>query len=76
MAEALNLTGMLCPMPVLRTKKALAKLAPGQELTVHTDDPHAVEDLALFAQQSGHTLVRQTLQPDGRITEHVLRHKE
>ena len=51
---------MICPMPVLKTKRALGKVAPGEELTVRTDDPHAVEDLAMFARQSGHELVSQT----------------
>ena len=48
MSDALNLTGMLCPMPVLKTKKALAKVGAGDVVTVLTDDPHAVEDLRLF----------------------------
>jgi tRNA 2-thiouridine synthesizing protein A len=60
--DVLDLTGMVCPMPVLRTKRALGRLAPGEELVVRTDDPHAVEDLAVFARQSGHALISQ--QPD------------
>ena len=52
MSDALNLTGMLCPMPVLKTKKALAKVGAGDVVTVLTDDPHAVEDLRLFCEQS------------------------
>lgn len=60
MTEIVDLTGMICPMPVLKTKRALGKVAPGEELIVRTDDPHAVEDLAMFARQSGHELVSQT----------------
>lgn len=63
---------MVCPMPVLKTKRALAGLTPGQELCILTDDPHAIEDIALFAKQSGHTLVSQ--ETDGAaVTRHVLR---
>ncbi len=70
--KEINLCGMVCPMPVLKTKRALAGLAPGQELCVLTDDPHAIEDIALFAKQSGHTLVSQ--ETDGAaVTRHVLR---
>ncbi len=57
--QVLDLKGMVCPMPVLKTKRALGRLAPGEVLTVRTDDPHAIEDLALFARQSGHELIGQ-----------------
>ena len=41
-AEVLDLRGLACPLPVLRTKKALAKKAAGDVVEVLTDDPHAV----------------------------------
>ncbi len=70
--KEINLCGMVCPMPVLKTKRALAELDAGQDLCVLTDDPHAVEDIELFAKQSGHTLVSQ--ETDGAaVTRHVLR---
>lgn len=70
--KEINLCGMVCPMPVLKTKRALAELDAGQDLCVLTDDPHAVEDIELFARQSGHTLVSQ--ETDGAaVTRHVLR---
>ena len=48
----LDLRGLVCPMPVLRVKKALKPLAPHEELTVVTDDPHAPADIRTFAEQS------------------------
>ena len=70
MSDALNLTGMLCPMPVLKTKKALAKVGAG-------DDPHAVEDLRLFCEQSGHALLSQkALEGSAGVTEHQIRHRD
>ena len=70
--KEINLCGMVCPMPVLKTKRALAELDAGQDLCVLTDDPHAVEDIELCAKQSGHTLVSQ--ETDGAaVTRHVLR---
>ena len=77
MNDALDLRGMLCPMPVLKTKKALAKVSAGTEVTVLTDDPHAVADLRLFCEQSGHVLVRQEPEADHPgVTVHVIRHRD
>ena len=76
MSDALNLTGMLCPMPVLKTKKALAKVAAGDVVTVLTDDPHAVEDLRLFCEQSGHVLLSQKpVEGSAGVTEHQIQHR-
>ncbi len=63
---------MRCPMPVLKTKKALAALGAGEELSVLTDDPHAIEDIALFAKQSGHELLSQETDSSD-VTRHILR---
>ncbi len=63
---------MRCPMPVLKTKKALAALGDNEELCVLTDDPHAIEDIALFAKQSGHELLSQETDSTG-VTRHILR---
>ena len=77
MSNALNLTGMLCPMPVLKTKKALAKVGAGDVVTVLTDDPHAVEDLRLFCEQSGHVLLSQQAEEGSAgVTEHQIRHRD
>ena len=70
--KEINLRNMRCPMPVLKTKKALAALGVGEELCVLTDDPHAIEDIALFAKQSGHELLSQETDGSG-VTRHILR---
>ena len=74
-AEVLDLRGMACPLPVLSTKKALAKKAAGDVVEVLTDDPHAVPDIRLFCEQSGHILVAQEMQADGKTTKHVVKHR-
>lgn len=51
--------GLNCPLPILRTKKALAKLEGGQLLKVLTTDKAAVSDLTVFAKQTGHQLKAQ-----------------
>ena len=45
----LDASGLRCPLPILRTKKALAALESGQVLRVTTTDPGAPHDLAVFA---------------------------
>ena len=51
-APALN-----CPLPILRTKKALSELSSGQVLRVVATDPGAVRDFEAFARQTGNTLL-------------------
>ncbi len=70
----LDLRGLVCPMPVLRVKKALKPLASCEELTVITDDPHAPADIRTFAEQSGHVVVLQEEVAPG-VVRHRLRHR-
>lgn len=49
----LCLPGLNCPMPVLRAKKALAKMAGGTLLRVVSTDRHSLADLAEFCRQTG-----------------------
>lgn len=46
-----------CPLPVLKTRRALEAVAPGALLTIIATDPAARIDMAHFCQMSGHTLV-------------------
>ncbi len=65
--EVLALPDAVCPMPVLRAKKALAKLAAGDVLRVESTDPHSEADLAEFCRQTGHKLLGQNaFERDGR----------
>ncbi|TDR31833.1 sulfurtransferase TusA family protein [Hydromonas duriensis] len=58
-AHTEDVCGLNCPLPILRTKKALAKMSGGQLLKVLTTDKAAVTDLAQFAKQTGHVLKAQ-----------------
>jgi len=53
----LDLRGLACPMPVLKTRKALQRLAPGDRLLVEATDPLAAIDIPHFVSQSGDRLV-------------------
>ncbi|WP_304616092.1 sulfurtransferase TusA family protein [Paracoccus sp. (in: a-proteobacteria)] len=50
--------GLLCPLPVLRLRKALEGLAPGDRLVLLTSDPMAVVDVPHFCGQAGHVMVQ------------------
>ena len=55
--KELDTRGLNCPLPILRTKKALADMASGQVLKVVATDPGAVKDFQSFSRQTGHALV-------------------
>jgi tRNA 2-thiouridine synthesizing protein A len=54
----LDATGLKCPLPVLKAKKALKTLAPGERLEVHATDPGAPGDFAAFCEATGDSLER------------------
>jgi tRNA 2-thiouridine synthesizing protein A len=58
----LDLTGLLCPLPVLKAGKRLAAMAPGAVLTVIATDPMAEIDMPHFCQERGHLLLGQSRQ--------------
>ncbi|HWK61809.1 MAG TPA: sulfurtransferase TusA family protein [Eoetvoesiella sp.] len=60
-------SGLKCPLPILRAKKALAQLQSGQVLKVITTDTHAVRDFQAFAKQTGNALKAQNESPDGAV---------
>jgi tRNA 2-thiouridine synthesizing protein A len=56
----LDARGLNCPLPILRTKKALTAMESGQTLRILATDPGAVKDFQAFAKQTGHELVGTT----------------
>ncbi len=69
----LDASGLKCPLPILRAKKALAQLESGQVLSILTTDTHAVQDFQAFCQQTGNALLLQ--QTEGEKTQHILRRR-
>lgn len=53
----LDARGLNCPLPILRTKKAMAALASGDVLEVKATDPGSVKDLDSFCSQTGHEML-------------------
>jgi tRNA 2-thiouridine synthesizing protein A len=58
--KELDARGLNCPLPILKTKKSLADMAPGQVLKVVSTDPGSVKDMQAFANQTGNVLVSST----------------
>lgn len=58
-ALVLDLRGLKCPLPVLRTRKALAKAPAGQRLVVVCTDPMAAIDIPHLLRETGDALERQ-----------------
>jgi len=53
----LDVSGYNCPIPLLRTKKALARLAAGEVLRVVSTDPGSEIDFRVYTEQAGHDLL-------------------
>ncbi len=54
--------GLACPMPIVRTKKAMNQLEAGQILEVHATDKGSKSDLTAWAKSGGHELLDDTEQ--------------
>ncbi|MDE4096254.1 MULTISPECIES: sulfurtransferase TusA family protein [Rhodobacterales] len=56
----LDAIGLLCPLPVLKARKRLKALAPGDTLTMLADDPAAIIDVPHFCAEAGHEFLGQS----------------
>ena len=52
----LDLTGLKCPLPALKTRKALKSVKPGERLEVHCTDPLSVIDIPNLIRETGDTV--------------------
>jgi tRNA 2-thiouridine synthesizing protein A len=57
-AKVLDAKGLACPMPIVKTKKAMNELESGQVLEIHTTDKGAKNDLPAWAKSGGHELIK------------------
>nr|WP_296748519.1 sulfurtransferase TusA family protein [Thioalkalivibrio sp.] len=55
--QELDASGLNCPLPILRAKKALSSMDSGQVLHIIATDPGAVKDFQAFAKQTGNELL-------------------
>ncbi len=55
--ETLDCSGLACPMPILKTKKAIDAMQVGQVLKMIATDPGSASDMDAWTQKTGHELV-------------------
>lgn len=67
MSDTLDARGYNCPIPVLKTRKALQGMEPGDSITVLATDPASFIDIPHFCNTTGHDLVEQS-ETDGVFT--------
>jgi len=71
----LDLSGLKCPLPALRTRKALRRLRPGERLRVTCTDPLAGIDIPHLVHEEGDRLLDQG-SVDGRQVFTIERHSQ
>ncbi|MCA8884840.1 MAG: sulfurtransferase TusA family protein [Rhodobacteraceae bacterium] len=67
----IDAVGLLCPLPVLKARKRLQALEPGQVLCLLASDPAAVIDVPHFCNEAGHDLIFQD--QDGDVRRYFIR---
>jgi tRNA 2-thiouridine synthesizing protein A len=63
--HTLDTRGLNCPLPILKTRKAITSLLSGEILEVTASDPGSVKDLDSFCSQTGHEMVSSEEIEDG-----------
>jgi len=62
----LDASGLLCPMPVIRTQDFIQDLSAGDSVNVHCTDPGALNDIPAWCRINGHKVL-EARQQDGRV---------
>ena len=55
--QVLDCKGLLCPLPIIKTKQAIDKLSVGQVLEMISTDPGSIPDMQAWSRQTGHELM-------------------
>ena len=63
-AHHLDTSGLLCPLPVIRTQDRIRTLACGETLTVVASDPGTLQDIPAWCRVHGHALIESAQQGD------------
>jgi tRNA 2-thiouridine synthesizing protein A len=73
-AKSIDLKGLSCPLPIIKTAKAMRELWPGDLLEVFATDPGSVPDFKAWAQTTGNALLESS--QEGGVFHFVLKKKE
>jgi tRNA 2-thiouridine synthesizing protein A len=68
----LDLRGLACPLPVLKTRKALLQMASGRRLLVEATDPLAAIDIPHLVSEVGHSVI--AMQADDGVFRCLIEH--
>lgn len=72
----LDLKGLKCPMPILKTKKQLSSLQCGDTLIIYTTDSTSLNDFNTFCKYTGHTLIKSSkVEENDNVYEIIIKHK-
>lgn len=69
--ETVDAKGLACPMPIVKTKKAISDLAPGQVMEVQATDKGSTADIKAWAESTGHQYLGTVEEDD--VLKHYLR---
>lgn len=58
--QTLDCKGLLCPLPIIRTKQAIDKMELGQTLEMISTDPGSIPDMQAWSRRTGHELLDYT----------------
>jgi tRNA 2-thiouridine synthesizing protein A len=72
-AKTLDLKGLSCPLPVVKTAQAIRDLGPGELLEAFATDPGSVPDFNAWTKATGNELLEQT--QDGEVFRFLIRKK-
>lgn len=72
-AKHLDLKGLACPLPIVKTAQAIKELTAGDLVEVEATDPGSVPDFAAWTTSTGHELVEQT--EEGGVYRFLIRRK-
>ncbi len=72
-ARELDVRGLFCPLPILRTRALLDTMAEGEEVVVYVTDPASVIDFRHFCNVTANELVSHETR-DGVFVYHIRRH--
>ena len=72
--QVLDCKGLLCPLPIIKTKQAIDKLSMGQVLEMISTDPGSIPDMQAWSRQTGHELLEYK-QDDGLFVFYVKKSK-
>ncbi|WP_391119334.1 sulfurtransferase TusA family protein [Psychrobacillus sp. L3] len=62
--KVLDAKGLACPMPIIRTKKAMDTIDSGEILEIHLTDKGAIADIPAWAASGGHNILEHTQEDD------------